>query len=105
MIVETVKLMIYQVLDTFSERGIRDVLRSRIFWNRLATPVAMELSTFSFSPKNELIESGFKFVEVTPLYRERNLAVPLQKFLPACLKDDGCQKVYGYDWDDSLPTL
>jgi GNAT superfamily N-acetyltransferase len=185
MIVETVKLMIYQVLDNFSERGIRDVLRSRIFWNRLATPVAMELSISSFSPKNELIEAGFKFVEVklqdiqngncsfvipsrgikalgnlrrgyrnfavakngvvvadvwclsprdngtsishpdtkmlgincelrdayafdmyvAPLYRGRNLAIPLQKFLQACLKDDGCQKVYGYNWDDNLPAL
>ena len=185
MIVESVKLMIYQVIDTFVDGGLRNVLRSRIFWNRLATPVAMELSAPDFSPKHDLLEAGFNFVEVNlwdvqirnwsfaapsrglkaqqnfkrgyrnfaitkddvviadvwclslqndrtsishsdikmlginceagaayafdmyivPLYRGKNLAVHLQRFLQACLKKDGYQKVYGYYWNDNLPAL
>ncbi len=42
---------------------------------------------------------------IDPAYRGRNLASPLQRYLQASLKADGCQKVYGYYWDDNIPAL
>lgn len=42
---------------------------------------------------------------IAPKYRGKNLAVPLQKSLQATLKKEGCQRVYGFYWDDNLPAL
>jgi GNAT superfamily N-acetyltransferase len=38
-------------------------------------------------------------------YRGKNLAVPLQRFLQAKIKMEGCKRVYGYYWDDNRPAL
>lgn len=42
---------------------------------------------------------------IAPEYRGKNLAIPLQKFLQATLKAEGCQKVYGAYWNDNIPAL
>lgn len=42
---------------------------------------------------------------IAPPYRGKNLATPLQRYLQASLKAEGCQKVYGYYWDDNIPAL
>ncbi len=44
-------------------------------------------------------------MQIAPSFRGKNLAAPLQRSLQAILKAEGCQKVYGYYWDDNLPAL
>lgn len=42
---------------------------------------------------------------IDPESRGKNLAVPLMRFLHSTLKNEGCQKVYGFYWDDNLPAM
>ena len=178
---ESIKVIFHQVSEALAEGGARAIFRPRVFRNRLATPVEMDLTTISGPLNND----EFQFVELTiddlqtrewsfavpsrglkalrnlkrgfrsfavlkesivigdvwciapqkdgscishpdlkmldircgtgeayafdmfihSTYRGRNLAVPLQKSLQAALKMEGCQKVYGYYWNDNLPAL
>jgi GNAT superfamily N-acetyltransferase len=182
---KTIKLVYHQVIEALDEGGVRAVFRPRVFWNRIATPVVMELSTTNFPLADHLQSTNFQFVEIimddlqarkwcfaipsrglkalrnlkrgfrcfavtedstvvgdvwcliphkdgkyishpdlemlgikcekgdvyafdmyiAPRYRGKDLASPLHKFLHARIKMEGCQKVYGYYWDDNLPAL
>ena len=182
---ESIKLVYHQVIEAYTEGGMKAIFRSRVFWNRLATPVVMELSTSDIPPAGHLQSNAIQFVEIKiedlqtgrwsfailsrglkawrnlkrgfrcfaimedstvvgdvwclmphkdgkpishpdlkmlgikcekgeayafdafidPVYRGKALAVPLQKFLHASIKKDGCQKVYGFYWNDNLPAL
>lgn len=179
------KLIYHQVIEALAQGGVRNVFHPRVFWNRVATPVVMELSTFSLSPTSDQQSTNFQFVEIkledlkagkwffatpsrrvkalqnlkkdlrcfaivdvstvvgdvwcitpssdserishadlemlginseagdvyafdmliVPLYRGKNLAVPLQKALHAALKAEGYLRVYGFYWNDNLPAL
>jgi GNAT superfamily N-acetyltransferase len=62
---ESLNLIVRQLIEAFAEGGVRKVLRSRVFWNRLATPAVMELSTSNLSPTGLLQSTDFQFVEIT----------------------------------------
>ena len=182
---ESIKLIYHQVIEVLAEGGVSDIFRPRVFRNRLATPVVMELSTSNLPLTGHLHSTDYQFVEIkimdlqagkwsfaipsrglkalrnlkkgfrgfavtedstvvgdvwclTPHkdgkrifhpdlemlgitceegdayafdmfiareHRGKNLAVPLQKSLQTVLKMEGCQKVYGYYWNDNLPAL
>jgi hypothetical protein len=42
---------------------------------------------------------------IDPLFRGKNLAVPLHKYLHQSLMNEDFQRVYGYYWNDNLPAL
>jgi GNAT superfamily N-acetyltransferase len=182
---ESIKVMYHQVIEAVEDGGMRNIFRPRVFWNRLATPAVMELSTSNLPLTSYLKSANFQFIEITmkdlqvgkwsfiipsrglkalrnlkrgwrgfaittdstvvgdvwcltprkygkrifhpdlkmlgiickeedayafdmfiaPVYRGKNLAVPIQKSLHATLKMEGCQRVYGYYWNDNLPAL
>jgi GNAT superfamily N-acetyltransferase len=182
---ESVKVICHQIIEAFAEGGVKNIFRPRVFWNRVAIPVVMELSTSKSALSDYLIGTDFQFSEINikdlqagkwsfatpsrklkalrnlkrgfrsfaitensvvvgnvwcltprkdgqcishpdldmlgiicgeadsyafdmfiaPAYRGKNLAAPLQKLLHASLSDEGCEKVYGYYWDDNLPAL
>jgi hypothetical protein len=182
---ESITLVYHQMVEALAEGGVRKVLLTRVFWNRLATPAVMELSTSNLPPTAHLQDANFQFIElkindlqagkysfaipsrglkalrnlkrgwrgfavienaivvgdmwcitpnkdekrifhpdlkmlgvtseegdayafdmfITPDYRGKNLAVPLQKSLHATLKMEGCPRVYGFFWNDNLPAL
>jgi GNAT superfamily N-acetyltransferase len=182
---ESIKVIVHQVTEALAEGGVRNVFRSRVFWNRLATPVAMDLLASNFPLMGNLRGIDFQFTEITmedlragkwlfavpsrglkafrnlkkgfrsfavtkdsivvgdvwciaprkdrkrishidlkmlgiicgemdayafdmfiaTAYRGKNLAVPLQRSLQSTLKMEGCQRVYGYYWNDNLPAL
>ncbi|MEI6290622.1 MAG: hypothetical protein WCP19_09330 [Chloroflexota bacterium] len=56
---DSIKLACYQVLEAFSEGGIKKVLQARVFINRIAVPAVMELS--GLSPLPPLLTKGDKF--------------------------------------------
>jgi GNAT superfamily N-acetyltransferase len=61
---ESIKLIYHQVIEAFAEGGVRNIFRPRVFWNRLATPVVMELST-NLPLTGHLQNTDFQFVEIT----------------------------------------
>lgn len=181
----SIRIAVHQVLETLAEDGVKDIFRPRVFWNRRAIPVEMNLMTANLPLVGQPNNSEFQFVEITmddlqarkwtfavpsrglkalrnfkrgyrdfavakdstivgdlwcvvpqkdgnPIfhpdlkmlgivcgigdayafdmfipstYRGKNLAVPLQKALQSTLKMEGCQRVYGYYWEDNLPAL
>ncbi len=181
----SIKIVFHQVIETLAEHGVKGIFRPRVFWNRCAIPVEMDLLTANLPLAGQLNTPEFKFVEITiddlrdgkwtfavpsrglkavrnlkrgfrgfavlkdstivgdlwcitprrdgkriyhpdlqmldilcgagdayafdmlisSTYRGKNLAVPLQKTLQAVLKMEGCQRVYGYYWEDNLPAL
>ena len=42
---------------------------------------------------------------IAPEWRGKNLAIPLQLYFQSVLTAEGCEKVYGYFWDDNLPAI
>jgi GNAT superfamily N-acetyltransferase len=42
---------------------------------------------------------------ITPEYRGKNLAAPLQRFLQTTLRVEGYKKMYGYYWNDNIPAM
>lgn len=42
---------------------------------------------------------------IDPTVQGKNMAVPLLHFIHATLKAEGFRKIYGYYWNDNLPTL
>lgn len=181
----SIKIVVHQAIEALVEDGLKGIFRPRVFWNRRAVPVEMDLLTANYSLAGQLSNPEFQFVEITlddlqtgkwtfavpsrglkavrnlkrgfrgyavkkaftivgdlwciaplkdgkrihhpdlqmlgivcgtgdayafdmfisPAYRGRNLAVPLQKTLQSVLKMEGCQRVYGYYWEDNLPAL
>ncbi len=181
----SIKIVFHQVIETLAVDGVKDVFRPRVFWNRRAIPVEMDLLTANLPLAGQLNNAEFQFVEITmddlqagkwtfavpsrglkalrnlkqgfrgfavakdstivgdlwcialrkdgkaiyhpdlrmldivcslgdayafdmfipSTYRGKNLAVPLQKTLQTVLKMEGCQRVYGYYWEDNLPAL
>lgn len=181
----SIKIVFHQVIEALAEDGVKNILRPRVFWNRRAIPVEMDLLTANLPLAGQVNNVEFQFVEITmddlqagkwnfavpsrglkalrnlkrgfrgfavakvstivgdlwciaprkdgkaiyhpdlrmldivcstgdayafdmfipSTYRGKNLAVPLQKTLQIALKMEGCQKVYGYYWEDNLPAL
>ncbi len=181
----SIKIVFHQVIETLAEDGVKNIFSPRIFWNRRAIPVEMDLLIANLPLAGQLNTTEFQFVEITmdnlqagkwtfavpsrglkalrnlkrgfrgfavakdstivgdlwciaprkdgkamyhpdlrmldivcgtgdvyafdmfilSTYRGKNLAVPLQKTLQTILKMEGCQRVYGYYWEDNLPAL
>jgi len=62
---ESIKVIYHQVIEALAEGGVMNIFRSRVFWNRQATPAVMELSTFNLPPTGFLQNTDFQFVEIT----------------------------------------
>jgi GNAT superfamily N-acetyltransferase len=61
---ESIKLVYYQMFEALAEGGLRAIFHPRIFWNRLATPCVMELSTSNFPLSGHPQSTNFQFVEI-----------------------------------------
>jgi hypothetical protein len=53
----------YQIHESLSKDGLRHLIRKRVFWQRTATPVEMDLSTLPAS--GGLKDSDYQFIELT----------------------------------------
>lgn len=61
---ESIKLIYHQVIEASAKGGVRDIFRPRVFRNRVATPVVMELTTSNFPLTDHLKGTSFQFVEI-----------------------------------------
>ncbi|MBI5841422.1 MAG: hypothetical protein HZB19_15095 [Chloroflexi bacterium] len=182
---ENIMVIYHQIREAWTGGSLRDIFRPRVFRQRVATPVEMDLSGTIPHPADFLQGSDYRFVElkmdelragkwsfavssrrfkvhrnlkkglrnfalvkdstvvgdvwcasphkdgnpvthpdlkmlgiscgekevyafdmlIDPIYRGKNFAVLLQRFLHFTLKMEGFRKVYGFYWDDNLPAL
>jgi hypothetical protein len=61
---ENVIVNYHQVHEAWSRGGLKDVLRPRVFFNRIATPAEMDLSRPIAHPADLLENSAYRFVEL-----------------------------------------
>lgn len=61
----SIKIVFHQVIEALAEDGVKGVLRPRVFWNRCAIPVEMDLLTANLLPAGQLSNPEFRFVEIT----------------------------------------
>jgi hypothetical protein len=61
---ELLKLTYHQVTEALAEGGLKSIFSPRVFRNRLATPVAMELSTSNLPQVGNQQSTEFQFTEI-----------------------------------------
>ena len=61
---ESIKLIYHQAIEAMAEGGVKDIFRPRVFWNRIATPVVMELSTSKIPTAGQFQNPALQFVEI-----------------------------------------
>lgn len=61
----SIKIAFHQVIETFAEDGVKDIFRPRVYWNRRAVPVEMDLLTANLPLAGQLNNSEFNFFEIT----------------------------------------
>lgn len=62
---KSINLIGHQIIEALTEGGVRMVIRKRVFWNRIATPVVMELSTSNLPMTGHLQSGDFQYIEIT----------------------------------------
>jgi GNAT superfamily N-acetyltransferase len=62
---ESIKVVYHQVIEATAKGGVKNIIRPRVFWNRLATPAVMELSTSNLPLTGYLQDANFQFIELT----------------------------------------
>ncbi len=61
----SIKIVFHQVIETLAEHGVKGIFHPRVFWNRRAIPVEMDLLTVNLPLAGQLNNAEFKFFEIT----------------------------------------
>lgn len=61
----SIKIIFHQVIEALAEDGVKHIFRSRVFWNRRAIPVEMDILTANLPLAGQLGNTEFQFVEIT----------------------------------------
>ncbi len=59
---EKIRLVYYELRDVFAEGGLKEVIRKRVFWQRIVSPVEMNL--VNLPPVREPLGSDYQFIEL-----------------------------------------
>jgi GNAT superfamily N-acetyltransferase len=60
---EWILMTYYEIREALLEGGLWNLIRKRIYWQRTATPVEMDLTTLS--PFEDIEDSDYQFIELT----------------------------------------